>query len=266
MTCRRPRLRRPPPGRRQIRAGVGPGLNSVPSMAPAPNPGPSTAVAASGLASDRHLAAACRRRAASGRAGPDVPDRDRFQLAALFSAVLGHPEFRLDRALRRPALSGALSLTLVVVLVLLSRFKHDVAQMTVNFVDLMVIDRDTVAFLFTIFPDLRWSVIADRAGHDSPDVCAVVARSVPHPPAAGARRRRSAVSPRSPFFRWPIRMSPGAAITTTVISRNSRAPASSPSPTSFNTASSRPTHPRRRGSTCRWSIPAIPRAGGRTSS
>jgi phosphoglycerol transferase MdoB-like AlkP superfamily enzyme len=62
--------------------------------------------------------------------------------------------------LRRPALSGALSLTLVVVLVLLSRFKHDVAQMTVNFVDLMVIDRDTVAFLFTIFPDLRWSVIA----------------------------------------------------------------------------------------------------------
>ena len=62
--------------------------------------------------------------------------------------------------LRRPALSGALSLTLVVVLVLLSQFKHDVVQMTANFVDLMVIDRDTVAFLFTIFPNLRWSVIA----------------------------------------------------------------------------------------------------------
>ena len=61
--------------------------------------------------------------------------------------------------LRRPALSGALSLTMVVVLVLLSRLKHDVAQMTVNFVDLMVIDRDTAAFLFTIFPNLRWSVI-----------------------------------------------------------------------------------------------------------
>src|SRR5581483_10132288 len=61
--------------------------------------------------------------------------------------------------LRRPALSGALSLTMVVVLVLLSRFKHDVAQMTVNFVDVMVVDRDTVAFLFTIFPNLRWSVI-----------------------------------------------------------------------------------------------------------
>jgi len=61
--------------------------------------------------------------------------------------------------LRRPALSGALSLTLVVILVLLSRLKHDVVQMTANFVDLMVIDRDTAAFLFTIFPNLRWSAI-----------------------------------------------------------------------------------------------------------
>src|SRR6185369_8669441 len=56
-------------------------------------------------------------------------------------------------------LSGALSLTLLVTLVLLSRLKHDVAQMTANFVDVMVIDRDTAAFLFTIFPNLRWSVI-----------------------------------------------------------------------------------------------------------
>jgi hypothetical protein len=62
--------------------------------------------------------------------------------------------------LRRPALSGALSLTLVVVLMLLSRLKHDIVQMTANFVDLMLIDRDTAAFLFTIFPDLRWSVIS----------------------------------------------------------------------------------------------------------
>jgi hypothetical protein len=62
--------------------------------------------------------------------------------------------------LRRPALSGALSLTLVVVLILLSRLKHEIVQMTANFVDLMVIDRDTAAFLFTIFPDLRWSVIS----------------------------------------------------------------------------------------------------------
>jgi hypothetical protein len=67
--------------------------------------------------------------------------------------------FAFIALLRRPALSGALSLTLVVVLVLLSRLKHDVVQMTANFVDLMVIDRDTAAFLFTIFPNLRWEVI-----------------------------------------------------------------------------------------------------------
>ena len=57
-------------------------------------------------------------------------------------------------------MSGALSLTLVVILVLVSRLKHDIVQMTANFVDLMVIDRDTVAFLFTIFPNLRWSAIS----------------------------------------------------------------------------------------------------------
>jgi len=55
-----------------------------------------------------------------------------------------------------------------VVLVLLSRLKHDVAQMTVNFVDPDGDRRDSAAFLFTIFPNLRWSVIgrcrADRSG------------------------------------------------------------------------------------------------------
>jgi hypothetical protein len=66
-------------------------------------------------------------------------------------------------ALRRPALSGALSLTMVVILVLLSRLKHDIVQMTANFVDLMVIDRDTIGFLFTIFPNLRWSAIGAAA-------------------------------------------------------------------------------------------------------
>jgi hypothetical protein len=65
--------------------------------------------------------------------------------------------------LRRPALSGALSLTMVVILVLLSRLKHDIVQMTANFVDLMVIDRDTIGFLFTIFPNLRWSAIGAAA-------------------------------------------------------------------------------------------------------
>ena len=73
-----------------------------------------------------------------------------------FQLSWGILNFFFVALLRRPALSGALSLTLVVVLVLLSQLKHSVVQMTANFVDLMVIDRDTAAFLFTIFPNLRW--------------------------------------------------------------------------------------------------------------
>jgi hypothetical protein len=128
-------------------------------MAPAPNPGPSTAVASAGLASIgiwRLLAVAAPHLAALGLMFQTETD---FSSRLCFVLSWGILNFVWIALLRRPALSGALSLTLVVVLVLLSRFKHDVAQMTVNFVDLMVIDRDTVAFLFTIFPDLRWSVI-----------------------------------------------------------------------------------------------------------
>ena len=75
-----------------------------------------------------------------------------FSSRAGFLLSWGILNFFWIALLRRPALSGALSLTLVVVLILLSRLKHDIVQMTANFVDLMVIDRDTAAFLFTIFP------------------------------------------------------------------------------------------------------------------
>ena len=75
-----------------------------------------------------------------------------------FVLAWGILNFSFIALLRRPALSGALSLTLVVLLVLLSRLKHDVVQMTANFVDQMVIDRYTAAYLFTIFPNLRWAM------------------------------------------------------------------------------------------------------------
>src|SRR6266487_4639336 len=128
-------------------------------MAPAPNSGPSATVAARGIASIsvwRLLAVAMPHLAALVimlRTEADLGSRAGFLLA------WGILNFFFIILLRRPALSGALSLTLVVVLVLLSRLKHDIVQMTANFVDLMVIDRDTAAFLFTIFPNLRWSVI-----------------------------------------------------------------------------------------------------------
>jgi hypothetical protein len=59
---------------------------------------------------------------------------------------------------RRPAISGAVSLAMLGVLILLSRLKYDVVLMTVNFVDVMMIDRASAAYLFTIFPNLWQSV------------------------------------------------------------------------------------------------------------
>jgi hypothetical protein len=62
---------------------------------------------------------------------------------------------------RRPAVAALISLELVVALTLLSRFKFDKLWMTVDFVDLMIIDRDTSAFLLAAFPALRgWIALA----------------------------------------------------------------------------------------------------------
>ena len=64
--------------------------------------------------------------------------------------------------LRRPAIAAALSLAMIAILVLLSELKYQVLWMTVSFVDVMIIDTDTIAFLFTIFPNLG-SIIATIA-------------------------------------------------------------------------------------------------------
>jgi hypothetical protein len=65
---------------------------------------------------------------------------------------------------RRPAVAALISLELVVVLVLLSRFKFDKLWMTVDFVDVMIIDQDTAAFLLAAFPSLRgWIGLAATA-------------------------------------------------------------------------------------------------------
>src|SRR6187397_3296193 len=159
MTRPRFRMCRASPGRRQPRLCIAPGHVAFPPMAPAPNPGPSATTLAAGLAAIgfwRLSAVAAPHMAALAimlQTENDFGGRMGFVLAW---SILN---FCFIALLRRPALSGALSLTLVVLLVLLSRLKHDVVQMTANFVDLMVIDRDTAAYLFTIFPNLRWSVI-----------------------------------------------------------------------------------------------------------
>ncbi|HKS84526.1 MAG TPA: sulfatase-like hydrolase/transferase [Pseudolabrys sp.] len=60
--------------------------------------------------------------------------------------------------LRRPIAAALLSLAFVVSLILLSQFKHDKLWMTVDFVDLMIIDKDTSAFLLTAMPSLRMPI------------------------------------------------------------------------------------------------------------
>ena len=57
---------------------------------------------------------------------------------------------------RRPTIAALISLEMLLTLTLLSRFKFDKLWMTVDFVDVMIIDRDTTAFLLAVFPSLRW--------------------------------------------------------------------------------------------------------------
>src|SRR5262245_41414474 len=64
---------------------------------------------------------------------------------------------------RRPGFAGAVSLTMIVLLILLSQLKHGALFMTVNFVDLMIIDWDTIGFLLTVMPTLTRNVLIAAA-------------------------------------------------------------------------------------------------------
>src|SRR3954469_18979484 len=61
--------------------------------------------------------------------------------------------------LRRPAISAAPSLAMIVVLILVSRLKYDIIWMTANFLDLMIINADTISFLLAVKPDLHRQVL-----------------------------------------------------------------------------------------------------------
>jgi Sulfatase len=65
--------------------------------------------------------------------------------------------------LRRPAVSAALSLAMIVVLILLSRLKYEMIWMTANFLDVMIINADTVGFLLAAQPDLYRKVLVGLA-------------------------------------------------------------------------------------------------------
>jgi phosphoglycerol transferase MdoB-like AlkP superfamily enzyme len=145
--------------RRQVRPKAVPGFVALEAMAPPPNSSTFAAAISGGIAAVgiwRLLAVVAPH---VGALVVMLQTETDFGSRVGFLLAWGILNFLWIALLRRPALSGALSLTLIVILVLLSRLKHDIVQMTANFVDLMVIDRDTAAFLFTIFPNLRWSVI-----------------------------------------------------------------------------------------------------------
>jgi hypothetical protein len=56
---------------------------------------------------------------------------------------------------RRPGISAALSLTMILVLVVVSRLKHEILLLTASFVDVMIVDHDSISFLLGLYPDLR---------------------------------------------------------------------------------------------------------------
>jgi hypothetical protein len=84
----------------------------------------------------------------------DIVARTTFVLA------WGFVNFFWLAILRRPALSAALSLTMLVALVLASRLKHDILFTTASFIDVMIIDADTFAFLITASSDIRYAIAA----------------------------------------------------------------------------------------------------------
>jgi hypothetical protein len=72
---------------------------------------------------------------------------------ALLTWILLNALFLL--VLRRPAVAAALSLGLIEGTILVSQFKFKITWMTATFLDVMVIDPDSLAFLLSVVPGLR---------------------------------------------------------------------------------------------------------------
>ena len=81
----------------------------------------------------------------------------------IFLVTWGTLNFFWLALFRRPAVAAVLSLIFVALLITASEFKYRVLFMTLNFVDVMIVDPDTVAYAFMIFPSLGWTVAAIAA-------------------------------------------------------------------------------------------------------
>jgi hypothetical protein len=77
---------------------------------------------------------------------------------AAFVLTWGALNFFWLLLLRRPLTSAMLSLALIVILMVLSQFKHSVVMMTATFVDVMIIDVATFLFFIKVNPGLIWKL------------------------------------------------------------------------------------------------------------
>ena len=90
-------------------------------------------------------------------------NRSRHLADGDFSVCLGRAQFFLaERCCAGRRSPRRCRSALFLALILLSQFKYDKLLMTVNFVDLMILDPDTIAFFLTIYPDLLLQ--GDRRG------------------------------------------------------------------------------------------------------
>ncbi len=134
---------------------------------------------------NRHLAAACGRSTPSGGASDHVSNRDRLRLAHRLPAVLGHPELLLDHAVAAPrAIGRAVAHAgrgADPAVAAQARHRADDRELRRS-------DGDRPRYRGISVYDLPQSALVGdrcRLRYDPPDVRAVVARSVPHPPPAG---------------------------------------------------------------------------------
>ena len=61
--------------------------------------------------------------------------------------------------LPRPAICAALALAITALLIALSHFKFGILQLTLTFLDFLIIDRDTFSFMLSVFPQLQFRLI-----------------------------------------------------------------------------------------------------------
>lgn len=78
----------------------------------------------------------------------------------MFLLTWGVLNFALIAVLARPVAAAAVSFALIGLLILLSQLKFSVMRLTVDFLDIIIIDVETIGYLLSLYPGLAWIVPA----------------------------------------------------------------------------------------------------------